>query len=638
MAKDDTSTLNTPLWRWALGILSLLITALVMWPTLGNGFVNWDDGDNIENNPYIRTLDGTAISDVFGEDQINGAYMPLTQVSWMLDYASAEKDATGKPGAAPFHRTNLLLHLLNVLLVYLLAYRLSGNSLVAAFTALLFGIHPMHLEAVAWATSRKDVLMGAFFLGGLLLYQRALDKAGEDGRPSTLRQVLVAALFFAALLSKGVAIVFPFALLLLDWFAGRGKDWKRMLLEKTSLFAASLVFALLAFMGQREGQAMGELGDISILESLLIGCYGLVNYLIEAIVPFRLSAFHPYPYIEASDMPAWLYAMPLLTLLFFALVYWRLRRNRILLFGLGFFLLCLLPVLQFLPFSIAAFAERFTYLPYFGLFFAAAMGMHWLAGRYGKLVWGAPVLLLGIYGVLTFGHAKTWENGGTMWSNVIEQYPEGHFGYGNRASFYMEEGKMDLALADLEKSIALNPKFSYAYNNRGRIKQGRGDLDAAFGDYDRAIGLNPDLGEAWLNRGVIHLNRGVFDRAIGDFDRAADLLGENPLPYYNRGLAKGMSGDPVGGLPDFDRAIELEPGNPVFFKDRGISQMLGGRAREAEADFSKATELDPNYGEAWFRRSLCRVQAGDTTTAIRYAEEAAAKGYRIDPAYLEALR
>lgn len=634
MGKDNIWDNRSPLLQWGMALLAVVVTLAVMWPTLGNDFVNWDDPDNIQRNPYIRTLDGGSISDVFAESQINGAYMPLTQVSWMLDYAAAEKDLQGKPDAAPFHRMNLLLHLLNVLLVFLLARQLSGSALVGTVAALLFGIHPMHLEAVAWATSRKDVLMGAFFLAGLWGYAKAV--AGGK-RPGTLALVLTGLLFLGAVFSKGVAVVFPAALLLIDWYLGRMADWKRALLEKAPFFVVSLIMLVVAVQGQQESDAMGELGEVSVLESLLIGCYGLTMYLVEAVVPFKLSAFHPYPYLNIEDLPGWLYAMPLGAVAVGALCWWQ-RRNRTFLFGMAFFFLLILPVLQFLPFSIAAFAERFTYLPYIGLFFMAAMALRYLVQQYGNVVLGGAALVLGLYGAVTFSHAKTWENGEAMWSNVIEKYPEGHFGYGNRASFYIYEGKSSQAMADLNKAIALNPQFSFAYNNRGQLLQEQGNRDAAYADFKKALGLNPALGEAWLNLGVVELNRGNFQESVNALDKAVEYMEGNALPYYNRGLAYGMGGNSARALPDFDRAIEIQGNQPVFYKDRGISQMMQGNVADAESDFSKAIELDPQYGEAWFRRSLCRITVADTLNALKNAEKAVELGFPVDPAYLNALR
>ena len=634
MGKEGIFHKDTPLLRWGMPLLAIIVTLLVMWPTLGNDFVNWDDPANIQNNPYIRSLDGQSISDVFSESQINGAYMPLTQISWMLDYAAAEKDAQGRPDAAPFHRMNLLLHLLNVLLVFLLARRLSGSALVGGLVALLFGIHPMHLEAVAWATSRKDVLMGAFFLGGLLVYVRGL---ADGKRPAALTLGLTGLLFLGAVLSKGVAVVFPAALLLIDWYVGRAGEWKRALLEKLPFFALSLVMVVVGFQGQQESEAMGELGDVSILESLLIGCYGLTMYMVEVALPFKLSAFHPYPYLKVEDMPVWLYAMPLAAVAFGVLCWWQ-RKNRALIFGMGFFLLLLLPVLQFLPFSIAAFAERFTYLPYIGLFFMAAVGLQWLAERYGNVVLGAAALVVVVYGGITMVHSRTWENGGTMWTNVISQYPEGHFAYGNRASYHISQGANDLAMADLNKTIQLNPYFSFAYNNRGQLLQEQGKRAEARADFTKAIELNPKLGEAWLNLGVVELNLGEHAQAARTLDRAVELMAGNALPYYNRGLAYGMGGSPQKGLADFDKAIELQGNVPVFYKDRGISRMLLGNVNGAEADFSKAIDLDPGFGEAWFRKSLCRMAAADTAAALRNAEQAVQLGFAVDLAYLNALK
>ena len=345
-------------------LMALLITCVVMLPTLNNGWVNWDDPGYILGNPLVHSLTPGAVADMFTTLQVQGAYHPLTLLSWAWDYSFS--------GSQPqiYHLTNLFFHLANVALVFFMIYLLCGRFEVAGFTALLFGIHPMHLEAVAWISSRKDLLYAFFFLLGLVTYLKYLNH--ETHRRLFYGLCFLSFLF--SLLAKGVAVTFPFVLFTIDFLIKR-REWSKQLLEKVPFIALSLIFAIVAVLAQQAGQAMEKFHAINYSQSVFVGFYGIILYSIKALVPFQLSAFHPYSAFPGETLPWYFYGaiLPVLLLLYLCVRFG--KQRPMVVFGIAFFLITIAPVLQFLPIGEAIIAERFTYLAYIGLFFSLAIGM-----------------------------------------------------------------------------------------------------------------------------------------------------------------------------------------------------------------------------------------------------------------------
>ena len=265
-------------------------------------------------------------------------------------------------GLNPFgyHLGNLIIHLINTLLVFFFVRQLAPKSLVFVpfFTALVFGIHPMHVESVAWISERKDVLYVLFFLLGLITYLKFL------GNKSLKIFALVILFFCLSLLSKAMAVVFPVVLLLIDWFKGR--QWNiRVGMEKVPFFFLSLVFGVTAYQIQ-SGGAIAEFDHFTFIDRMVFAAYGFCMYLVKAIVPVQLSAFYPYPFVAGGAVPGYYYAMPIIAVLLLGGAVAVYKKSKAPLFGLGFYLVTVALVLQFISVGKAIMADRYTYLPYVG--------------------------------------------------------------------------------------------------------------------------------------------------------------------------------------------------------------------------------------------------------------------------------
>ena len=605
---------------------AVLVTAAVFFPALSNGFVNWDDAAYILNNGLIQSLTLENIGNMFTTLQVQGAYTPLVQVSWAVDYY------LGEFNPSIYHWSNYLFHIVNVVLVFVLFNRLTKNVWIACFVALLFGIHPLHVESVAWVSARKDVLYFFFFSLGLITYLKYLDK-------NTKSQLYITFfLFILSLFAKGMAVVFPVILLLIDYVLNREEKWMKLVMEKAIFFIVSGIFVFINFKAQQAGSALDPIENIPFGESLIIGLYSTIIYLVKAFIPYQLSAFHPY--FEGDKIPAYMYMG---ILLFAALIYgiYRFRKsNKELVFGLLFFLIGILPFSQILPFGSAIMAERYTYMAYIGLFYL--MGYLLFVQFKDRLnkqyTLGIMIVVVLVFGFISFERTSVWKNGETLWTDVIKKYPDNYFAYGTRGNYWMDLNEFDLAMNDYNKSLSLNNKFYEGYNNRGLAYFNSGKLDEALLDFNQVVQLKPDYYQGHVNKGLILLNKGQYKEAVEGFNYAETLDQEDASLYYNRGLSYKFLGQFDHALADLTTAIGLNDNVASFYKDRGQVNLELHDYPKAIIDFNEVILMDDSDGEAYFMRSYAYFQMADYMQAGNDAMKAKEREFPVRDEYFEVLR
>jgi len=592
----------------------LAVTAIVYVPSLGNGFTNWDD-------PYYVTQNPLVIHPGFREvltTEVAGNYHPLTIWSLALNYSISGLDPKS------YHLVSLLLHLANTALVFFLVRLLAGRRLwVSAVTALFFGIHPMHVESVAWIAERKDVLYTFFYLLALIGYVRYLDSR----RIAWLGFSLLS--FMLSIASKPAAVVLPLSLLAIDWLRHR-RFSARMLLEKAPFAAVSVAMGVLTLSAQK---SVGALGQWNLFQKILFAAYGSVLYVVKLVAPFRLSAVYPYPLRDRIG--AEYYAAFVALIVILPVTVWLFRRTRPVLFGIAFYFINIVLVLQLISVGNAVMADRYTYLPYVGLLFALAW---WIEDRTHRVARGVVLalflVLLPICLVQTWTRCTVWRDSGTLWNDVISKYPGRVFdAYLNRGYELLDQGKRIEALADFEQAIAINPKVARAWINKGDVMAEMGQNDSAYVCFDRAIALKPDSPEALSNRGGIKFRRGDVKGAISDFSQA---IGWNPSfrdAYSNRALAYAALHDYQRAISDRSRAIDLEPRNPLNYLQYGsLATALAalGRYRDAiqalDRAIAEAPPDDARLGGYYLRRSEAWKALGDGARAASDAQEAMRRG------------
>lgn len=553
-------------WLWPL--LLVVITWIVYSGSFNNKLTTWDDKNYINENPYIRSTKNDSLKNLFHMNAkdggfIMGNYHPLPMLTYALEYKKAYK-----PGPQPviepriFHVTNFIFHLLNTLLVYLFILLLARNRIVAFITALLFAIHPMHVESVAWVAERKDVMFTFFYLAALCAYVKYIKAApaaegvrtglwdqasavtSREGKGGIKWYVFALVLFLLSLLSKGMAVTLPVVMLLVDYLVARKLSWK-LVLEKIPFFALSLMFGLIAVEAQKSAGAIGNFVTYSIGERIVLSFYGISLYLAKAVVPYNLTCFYSYPLKDINGaLPAWLYMFPfvfagLVTLVLFF------RKHRVVVFGSVFFLVTIALVLQILPVGGAIIAERYTYIPYIGLFFMLAVAVARMMEWKPVSTWkpGAVIviaLLAILFSCLSFNRIKVWKDSITLWSDAISKDSIAPVAFNGRGDAYTIEKKYDLAITDLKRAIKLQEKYPEAHYNLGLAYYYKGMNNEAIAEYTLAIEIKPDLAVAYFNRSGTYYTIGKFQPALDDALKAREL-GYNVDPLYIDALKHGLN-------------------------------------------------------------------------------------------------
>ena len=604
----------------------LVLTLLCLSPALQNKFVNLDDPQYLIDNPAVHTWNIVTLKQIFSE-QFVGNYQPLTMLSYMVEYKLFGLNPFG------YHLMNLLLHLLGTLFVFLIIKKLSGNDLIAFITSLLFGIHPLHVESVAWIAERKDVLYGFYFLWALYLYVAALAPAqkGEEVRLSPTRVGAILLLFLLALLSKAQAVVLPVVFLAMDFLMNR-KLTKKTILEKLPLFVLAVAFGLLAIQVQGKAGAMQTYKYFPFYERILFSCYALMTYLHKLILPIDLSCFYPYPETNDKINTVWVYLSPAV-LLALAFIIWKyFRDSKIVLFGVSFFLITIILVLQLLPIGDALTADRYTYIPSIGLFFIAA---HYFVNfskipNFGKVKLLTAAAFLLFFCCLTFQRTKVWHDSITLYSDAIDKGYKAAIIYNNRGAVLSDSVRNEEALKDFASLVQLKPRYPNGWRNKGLIHVRLKQKEEAIATFSEAIKYFPADPANYLSRGTIYVEKNEFEKAILDFSKMIELNSKSGEGYYARSEANGKGGKLTEALADINKAIELVPDNGQAYNNRGIIYSMSGKYQDAVNDFAKSLQLKPDNFSAYTNRALAYKGMGKYSEALQDMMTAKEKGIAVD--------
>lgn len=601
------------IWLLILG----LITILFLSPNLFNGFLNWDDSAYVIQNELIRDLSFKGIKEIFTTPEVVSTYAPLVLISWGIDYAIA--------GLNPviFHATNLLLHVLVVGSVFYFTKLVSKNKIIALITAVLFGIHPMHVEVVGWVSARKDLLYSLFFMGALIVYYFYNEK--NNKYPKSYYYVTCLLLFVLSLLSKGTAVILPLILFLIDYLRERKLSVK-LLLEKIPFLILSVFFVILSIKMQDRGGAMEDRQFVSLIDSLSVGFYGYLTYLIKSVIPFNLSAYHPYPNQLGESNPWYYYASAIPVLALFTWLMTCLKKNRMLVFGFGFFFITLIPVIQVLPFGSAVTSDRYTYLPYLGLLLLLGKVVVYLydnCKKYQKVLPIALAIYVLAIGGLSFQYSKTFKNGETLWTNVIKHYPDDFLAYMNRAEYRISKKQYQDAIEDSDKAIAINPNYASLYYNRAFAYGAISKNNLAIHDLNTAVNKKKDYLVAYLNRGLLYGKINEIDKAINDFTTVIQLAPNEYYGYYNRAVYLGKKRAYHKGISDLNVVIDKKQFLSQAHYLRGKYHQAIGDINNAFKDYSRVITLDPamasafeKRGHLWLNKGLFNEALKDYQTAI----------------------
>ncbi|HET9826143.1 MAG TPA: hypothetical protein VFP87_12475 [Chitinophagaceae bacterium] len=566
---------------WVTLLIAVGAATVCFLPMLKNDFTNWDDEVYVIKNSLLRGPDWTGIFTT----TISSNYHPLTIISLALNYQISGLHSWS------YLLFNLLLHLINTALVFYLVWLLSGKKLfVCFFAALVFGIHPMHVESVSWISERKDVLYTLFFLLSLIKYWRFL----ESGERSQLWACFL--FFVVSLLSKPAAIVLPLVLLLLDFWKGRPLQVKRIF-EKVPFFLMAILFGIITVQIQSQ-KAMTSLEVFPIWARLFFATYGIMIYFVRFFIPYPLSAFHPYPSIHDLGWPVLVSPVFVAALFTFT---WIKRKNKALVFGILFFVINLLLVLQLVAIGYTIVSERYTYVPYIGLafLFGLFLNEHSNSALRIPLRIGVIAVLL-IFGVISFRRTVVWKNSDTLWTDVIKHYTNAAIPYTNRASYFYVKGDsvhsveanyfFEKTVADCDNALNIDPNFQTGYETRGLALLKLNRDKEAMADGDALIKKAPDraIGYSMAGTAAMHLNE--FEKAIERFNTCLKIDPKDHGTFNKRGaILYNHYKEYKGALEDFNKAIELSP-QPAYFLNRSRCYYLLGDTSRAKADVQFAIQ------------------------------------------------
>ncbi len=609
---------NNLIWLGAI----LLITFLSFTPALENDFVNWDDDVNLYENPNLERFDWESVKSIF-TSRVLGNYNPLPIFTFAV-----EKHLFGAETAYLHHLTNVLLHLLCVFFVFRIGLLLGLKLPFAALPALLFGIHPMRVESVAWITERKDVLLGAFYFSAFYAYLKYL----LSNLKSRGWWALCLGLFFIGLFAKIQMVALPLAMLAADYYYNRKLSFN-LVIEKWPFFLLSLVFGLAGIYFLSESGSLGsvdeELARYSFGGRLLIGAYSFVVYLIKVIYPYEMSPLYPYP----SGLSWPFYLAPVIVVAVFVGVWLAyLKEMKALVFGFAFFFFNVVFLLQVVGAGQGFIADRFTYIPYMGLFFIAAFYIEKYSYRnkqFQPLFPGIAVLYLIGSAFLTYNQCKVWKNGETLWKHVLEHYNKTTLPYRNLGYYYKDNGRFDEALECYNQAIRLRSDQPEIFNSRGDVHFKQGKFFEAVGDYEIAIELDKNKAEYLANRGVAYGAMGKHGSALNDFNAALQI---DPTYYkgiLNKALVFYQMGDYNAALNEYNKYLEIDPDYADIWYEKALCYRHLRAEEDALEALSRAITLDDSKPLYWFERAKVRAGLGDKEQARVDVQRAQALGMQI---------
>ncbi|MFH0755023.1 MAG: tetratricopeptide repeat protein [Candidatus Omnitrophota bacterium] len=615
-------------WRHYLWLV--LLAGAAFFPVYRAEFLNWDDQTHVTRNVPVLGFD---IIRIFTEP-VHDTYIPLTSLSFAVEKAVF--------GLNPFvfHLDNLWLHILVSCLLMGFFTRL-GASVGAAFIgAVLFAVHPMHVESVAWVTERKDVLYALFYVLALRQWWAYLDRGDKRDFGWTLCWALL------SLLAKPMAVSLPLVLLFLEWW--RSGDLRRVRgIAYIPFFLLAVAAGWMTYMHH----VRNPIGDVGT--SMLIWIWTLAFYIWKFFLPFIFHPLYALPTPIGIFEPAYFVTVVLMAVLAVCVFYvaWR-HLDRWFLLGAGFFFLSIFFVLRFDARDVHVVADRFMYLPSAGLcLWLGIKAEGWIVSR-GR--WAAAVLVVAVLllGVRTYAYAMVWQDSITFWSYVIRHYPKQEIAYNNRAVVYGDMGRYDLAVRDNTRVLTFPSNRALAYYNRGvsfkdwaqQMLKEKKSLEAeklfrlAKADFDAAIEEDPSYAKTYNHRGMVRHFLHDDPGAMGDLTKAIERDRAYAEAYNNRGNLRSSIGELDAALNDYQRVIQSGGFEAEAYSNMGIIYARKGFSDLAVQSCSKAIQVNPRHGEAYFNRSVLLFQKGDKNGARRDAAKARSLGIAVDDGYWRSLQ
>jgi len=586
-------------------------------------------------------------------------YNPFTILSYAVNYHFSQL----APQA--YYLTNIILHILNSCLVFFLVLTLleamkkkeyftmenerwiAYKKWFALLCTLLFAIHPMHVESVSWIAERKDVLYAFFYFMGMILYISFIESTKR--KYGWMAWVFV--YFLLSLLSKPMAIVFPFSLLAIDVLLKRDKSEKikTITLEKLPFILIAFISILNTYHEQKLVGAVAEHQIFSFFQRFLFASYGFYMYVLKAFLPFAQCSYYPYPEVSgpSGNLPVIFYLSPLIAALVAVIplyLSYRAGENnfRIVLFGLCFYFFNMIIVSQIIGSGPNIMAERYSYVCYFGIFFPFTFFIYKFWHRREQLR-KITVSMLSLYLVLLaflcYKRTLVWHDSETLWTEVIDQYPHRIVkAYNNLGNYYFANRDLDKAYQNYTEAIQLKTGDPQVYCNMGSLLGAKKQYKLSLAYYSEALKIDSNDALTYLDRAITYSAMGKYDLAINDYKISSRIQPNSEILLRNIAYTYLNAHQFDSAINYYTRVIQINPANPSYFHYRGVAKFNKGSVEAAMDDFKQNLIIAPHDSECMFYLSISYNRISDFNNAYKYVQMAKQANYSVPDDYIRLLK
>ncbi len=563
-------------------LLGVAVTLIYM-KLFSANFISWDDGEVLVNNTDVHQFNIYA----FFTNYYVGNYAPFSMIAFAIEWLIFK----GNPTA--HHVMNLLLHMINSVLVYKLVLLLFKDKTKAFLCAIIFCIHPLQVETVAWVSAKNNLLYSMFFLLGLINYSRFI--LGK-----TTKQYVYSVLFFiVSVLCKPSAICFPLILVLVDYLLKQTQSIKTLILNKIPFITIALLFGFVTIYTRTEDKFINQNHAYAIYEQIGYAGYAILQYVYKFLVPINLSVIYPYPQNKLMSI-----VLGYIVILILVVLIYNLFKSSVktIVFGIMFLVFNLILVLQFIPFGEVLTADRYMYLPIIGIS-AVVLSIVPLNSNYLKVV---ITSLFVIYGTLTFIRVDIWKNSISLYTDILKKYPHSYVALNSLGAEYMLAKNYDMSVRYLNAAINENRNYYKGYYNRGLLYAQNNQITKAINDFDKAIELK-QYQKAYIARANAYYTLRDFPKAISD----AEYILKNDSSNFKAFFVLANCYDDLNQLEKaliyYNKAISKNTLNPLYYMRRAI---LFGKMQQFQKclkDLNQCTFLDNTYAEAYYWKGVVKV-------------------------------
>jgi protein O-mannosyl-transferase len=643
--------------------LALAILTMTAFGSLKDcGFINLDDPVYVYENAFVKAgLNANSVRQAFSSELAEKCsnWHPITWLSLMLDHQIFGLNPSG------YHLINLLFHVINAILLFLILHRMTKKLWSSAFVAALFAIHPLHVESVAWIAERKDVLSTFFWMLTMGAYSYYVKHTGFR------RYFFVLMFFVLGLMAKSMLVTLPIVLLLLDYWplqrcrkkrpdhkihaqgfrsivsdkqkqkskkeqpvkdgleANKPADpeykWSTvypLLWEKVPLFALAIFSCIVTYIAQQKGGAVASIQTLSLGVRIGNAFISYITYIGKTIWPSHLAVFYPHPGLLA---PWQVWGSIFLFMGITLIIIWRAKEIPYLATGWLWYTSTLVPVIGIIQTGSQAMADRYAYIPLIGLFIIAAWGVPDLLEKWNyrkEILIASSALSILCLSIITWTQVGYWQNSITLFDQTLRVTDDNWLIYNNRGISHNGLGNYRQAIQDFARAIEIKPNYAESYYNRGIAYNGLGNYKQAIEDFNKTIERIPGNADPYISRGIAYNGLGNYRQAIENFNKAIEIRPDHAGAYSNRANAYIGLGNYTHAIEDYNEAIRLKADSEIIYYDRGTLYTMQGQYQLAIEDFNKTISLNPNYIKAYNNRGLTYTQMGFYQKGIENFNEA----------------